>query len=333
MALPFIHPPFEAVFFAPFSYLPFRGAYFAFLLFNVALLVISARLMRPWTSTLDQIYPWLSTAMMFLFLPTAVAFMQGQDSIVLLLCLTGAFAALERGHEELAGILLSLGLFRFQIVLPIAFLFLCWRRWRFSAVFALSGLALAVGSLGMVGVEGAKAYVRLLLSISVRLGSQSEQATFGVPPLMMPNLRGLTFGLFSSVMSPVRIQITVLVLSAVCMLATLFWGSRTQDLGGRFLIAVVASLIIGYHSLIHDMSILLLPILAILNQCIRGVNESRSLERRVVEVTTIAFISPMLFLFSPGHFYLVSLALCAFLYAALRWTRTVDLNKSPVANT
>ncbi len=333
MALPFIHPPYEVVLFVPFSYFPFRSAYFAFLLFNVALVMISARLMRPWTSTLDQIYPWLSAAMMFLFLPTVVAFMQGQDSIVLLLCLTGAFAALERGHEKLAGILLSLGLFKFQIVLPIAFLFLCWRRWRFSAAFALSGLALAVGSLAMVGIEGAKSYLRLLLSISVHLGSQSEQATFGVPPLMMPNLRGLTFGLFSSVMSPVGIQMTVLILSAICVLATFFWGSRTQEPEGKFLIAVVAGTVISYHSLIHDMSILLLPILVILNQCIRGVSESRSLERQAVEVATVAFISPMLFLFSPGRFYLVSLALCAFLYTALRWTRTADLNKSPVVNT
>src|SRR5216683_5764161 len=42
MALPFIHPPYEALIFVPFSYLRFRSAYFAYLLFNVALLAISA---------------------------------------------------------------------------------------------------------------------------------------------------------------------------------------------------------------------------------------------------------------------------------------------------
>ena len=321
MALPFIHPPYEALLFVPFSYLRFRSAYFAYLLFNVALLAIAARLMRTWTPVLNQIYPWLSTAMMFLFLPTVVAFMQGQDSIILLLCLTATLAALERGREGLAGIFLGLGLFMFQIVLPIALLFLCWRRWRFSAGFTLSAVTLGVGSLAMVGFEAARSYVQLLLSISMRLGSHSEQATLGIPPLLMPNLRGLISGLFGSAISPAGIQTTVLALSAVCMLAVFVWTPKTGERQSGFLIAVIASTLISYHSLIHDMSILLLPILLLLNQCIQGVGQRGSLERRAGEITALTFISPMLFLFAPGHFYLVSLVLGAFLYSTLRWAR------------
>jgi hypothetical protein len=328
MALPFIHPPYEAILFAPFSYLKFRGAYVAYLLFNVGMLAIAARLTRSWTPNLNQIYPWLSSAMMFLFLPTVVAFMQGQDSIILLLCLIASFAALERNRQGLAGVLLSLGLFKFQIVLPIALLFLGWRRWRFALGFALSGLALGVGSLAMVGIEGAKSYVQLLLSISARLSSQSEQASFGIPPLMMPNLRGLMFGLFGWAMSPAGIQTAVLALSAVCLLVTLVGSPKSSRRENGFLIAIIASAIVSYHSLIHDMSILLLPILLLLNQCIPGVGAKGSLERRVAEITSLAFISPMLLPFAPGRFYLVALVLGVFLYAALRWTSGAPLSSS-----
>src|SRR6266566_6535050 len=148
-ALPFDHWPYEALFFVPFSYLPFKSAYFAMLGFNLVVLALSVRLLRRWTSTLDGIYPWLSSVMVIVFLPTAFALMQGQDSILLLFCLAAAFLALERGREFLAGVLLSLGLFKFQIVLPIAVLFLLWKRWRFSAGFSISAAGLVVSSFAL----------------------------------------------------------------------------------------------------------------------------------------------------------------------------------------
>src|SRR6266851_8661204 len=158
VALPFDHLPYEALFFVPFSYLSFKAAYFAMLVFNLVVLALSVRLMRRWTSTLDGIYPWLSSVMVIVFLPTAVALMQGQDSILLLFFLTAAFLALEGGREFLAGVCLSLGLFKFQIVLPIALLFLLWKRWRFSAGFSLSAAALVASSLALIGREAATSY-------------------------------------------------------------------------------------------------------------------------------------------------------------------------------
>src|SRR5207244_13270755 len=77
-------------------------------------------------------------AMLSTFLPVNVALMQGQDSILLLVLLAAAFVALHRGRGFAAGTLVGLGLFKLQIVIPIAILFFAWRRWRFSAGFALS---------------------------------------------------------------------------------------------------------------------------------------------------------------------------------------------------
>src|SRR5260370_14278063 len=142
VALPFDHLPYEALFFVPFSYLSFKAAYFAMLVFNLVVLALSVRLMRRWTSTLYGIYPLLSSVMAIAFLPTALALMQGQDSILLLFCLAAAFLALEGGREFLAGVCLSLGLFKLQILPPIPLFFLLWKRWPFSVVFFLSAAAL-----------------------------------------------------------------------------------------------------------------------------------------------------------------------------------------------
>ena len=137
IALPFIRPAYQALLFAPFSFLTYRSAYFAFLAVNLALLWASFRLLRPKMNRIARVYPWLPAAMFLGFLPIAAALIQGQDSILLVTLLAVALVALDHKRELTAGILLGLGLFKFQIVIPIALLFLAWRRWRFFSGFAL----------------------------------------------------------------------------------------------------------------------------------------------------------------------------------------------------
>ncbi len=124
IALPFNHLSYEALLFAPFSLLPFRAAYFTFLGTNLALLALCYRLLRPGMDTLADIFRWLPAAMFLGFLPVAAALMQGQDSILLLTLLVAATVALQRGANLTAGALVGFGLFKFQIVLPIALLLL-----------------------------------------------------------------------------------------------------------------------------------------------------------------------------------------------------------------
>src|SRR5207247_2793657 len=111
--------------------LPFKMAYISFLFFNVALLWVSFRLLRPRLAALAGVWPWLPGAIFISFLPISAALMQGQDSIVLLTLLAGASVLLDQKRDLPAGALVALGLAKFQICLPIALLFLAWRRWRF----------------------------------------------------------------------------------------------------------------------------------------------------------------------------------------------------------
>src|SRR6266568_4221012 len=138
IALPFNHLAYESLIFVPYSYFSYRLGYFVFLATNVAMLLFAIRLMAPWTGNLRSMLFWLPAAIFFTFLPVAAALMQGQDSIILLLLFCGAFVLLSEGKAFPAGILIGLGLFKFQIVLPVAVLFLLWRRWRFVAGFVAS---------------------------------------------------------------------------------------------------------------------------------------------------------------------------------------------------
>src|SRR5216683_1430311 len=162
IALPFNHLAYESLIFAPYSFVSYRAGYFLFLATNGLLLAFALRLMAPWTRNLRSMFLWLPGAMFFTFLPVVAAFMQGQDSIILLLLFSGAFTLISSGRMLSAGFLVGLGLFKFQIALPLALLFLIWRRWRFVGGFALSAAAVFAVSFCLVGTAQMTVYAHSL---------------------------------------------------------------------------------------------------------------------------------------------------------------------------
>jgi glycosyl transferase family 87 len=323
--MPFDHMAYEALLFAPFSFLRFKAAYLAFLVLNLASLFMSIVMIRRWTPTLNQLYPWLAPVMILAYLPTAVALMQGQESALLLLDLVVCYAALTNGDEVIAGIVLSLGMFKFQIILPIALLFVLWRRWRFVWGFSVSTIGLLLISFALVGMDAARSYLCLLMSMSVGLRSAADQVRLGVPPAAMPNLRGLVIGFLGHRVPVPGEQVTIGVLSAIIIAAAYVRGRRWPSTG-RLLIATVAAALVSYHSLIHDMTILLLPLLVVLNGSITSIPAGPAALRNVAILATLLFVAPVLFCFVPASFFIVGLATCAFFYAVIQWTVALPAN-------
>src|SRR5882724_3155727 len=170
-ALPFIRPAYQALLFVPFSLLPYRTAYVAFLAVNLVLLAMTFWILRPNMRNLSRVWQGLPVFVFLVFYPIALALMQGQDSVLLLLLLAAALVALEQGQERRAGILVALGLFKMQIVIPIALLFLLWRRWRFLAGCALSASLVSLISLSVVGSAQTVVFARSLVSVGAGLSA------------------------------------------------------------------------------------------------------------------------------------------------------------------
>src|SRR5437899_12474903 len=103
--------------------LPFKTAYISFLFFNVALLWVSFRLLRPRLAALAGVWPWLPGAIFISFLPISAALMQGQDSIVLLTLLAGASGLLYHKRDLPSDVLVALWLAKLHICLLTALLF------------------------------------------------------------------------------------------------------------------------------------------------------------------------------------------------------------------
>jgi len=316
--LPFIRPAFEAWLFAPFSFLHYRAAYFTFLLINVGLLAICFRLLRARLDNLAEVHPWLPVAMFLGFLPLAAALMQGQDSILLLTLLTMALTLLDRGRDFVAGLLIGLGFFKLQIVLPLALLFLVWRRWRFSAGFVITAAAMALLSIWVAGPLQAQAYAHSLLSAGS--GSLENQFRYPVPVAQMANLHGLLFGLAHTRMSAFFVQAATLSASVLVFVASAVLA-RGQQRSDNLLVAISVSAVVSYYLLIHDLSVLFLPVAITLNRYLPAEAIGDKKGRWLARIAALMFVAPMCFSYVPNHFYVVALPALAFLFALVNAAR------------
>ncbi len=319
LAMPFIHPAYEALLFVPLSLLPFRAAYFAFLTVNLGLLAICYRLLRAHMRNLAAVWHGLPAAM-FLFLPIAGTLMKGQDSILLLTLITAATISLGERREFTAGALLALALFRFQIVIPIALLFLIWRRWRFSAGFAVVAAAVVSASVGIAGMTQTELYARSLLSLSGS-GSASDLVRYGQPDWQMANLRGLIVGLAGSHLSIAWTRRVVLFVSGVVLFAVAWLTPGNKDGAEPMFIAITASAAVSYHFLFHDLSVVLIPIIFALNHFVTSEATGDPAGRFASRTAAIMFVAPITAAFVPSQFYLVALPLCALLLVLIQRSR------------
>jgi hypothetical protein len=196
------------------------------------------------------------------FLPANIALLQGQDSIVLLLLFTLGFLQLSEGHDTNAGCIFALATFKPHLVLPLLLIMLAARRWKVVGSFFATCLALVAASVLLVGWRTAFAFPRFLLEFS-----RLPAAIAGAYPEAMPNIRGLVSAVSNGNISSLVTRLIVIGISLLVMLLVVFACARDQGWISEinFSLAVVASLLIGYHVNGHDLTLLLLPMFLVAN--------------------------------------------------------------------
>jgi hypothetical protein len=249
VTLPFQHAPYEALLFAPLSAASYRTAYWAFFAFNLILLAATAVVLDPLLPRLKESWRPLVPAMVLLFMPAGFALIQGQDSILLLLLFACCYSAAKKDRDFLSGCLLALGLFKFQITLPFVVALQVWRRARLLAGFVSCAAVLGLVSLWVVRPQGVSLYTKSLLE------AQSHLAQFEIVPEMMINLRGLIYATMSGLLSGNALVGLTLVVSGLL----LAWAASRAT--ASFESAVVVATLASYHLMVHDASLLILPLL------------------------------------------------------------------------
>jgi hypothetical protein len=259
-AVPFLHPAYEVLLFVPLSFLSYRAAYVAWVLVNLSLVGTISWLLRPYTADLAVLGPkWLQPALLLGFMPIAFTIFAGQDSLFLLLSLVLAYRLIP-DHEVAAGLLFSLGMFRFQVLLPIAILFLLWRSLRFVAGWIAGSAVLLTISAAITGWSAQIQYIKLLHAMA--------RASFWLMIQRMPNLRAL---FLASKLGAVPLALVCL--SIIVFVAFLGRGQSTRR---RLLLGISVSVLVTYYLFMHDVSVLALPVLVALNESVGARNWLRT---------------------------------------------------------
>lgn len=259
-ALPFLHPSYEALLYVPFSLLPYKAAYFSYVGFNLLLLLAVFYAGYPIFSTPVPVWQARPGLMILFFVPVMVTIWQGQDSLLFLLTSCLVWRALAAGRDARAGWVLALGLFKFQLAVPMAIVVAARRGWRFAAAFAAAGVGVAALCLGMMGRAGAAALLHLLVagSLARDQGAAAQQAMVIKPPAM-PNLVGLLYACGTRHLAAGAAFAVVAAVSAAVLGWSIFAARRARQLRVAYAIAMVCAVLVSYHLFLYDVTLLLAP--------------------------------------------------------------------------
>jgi hypothetical protein len=333
----YTHPPFEVLLYLAVSWLPLRYAYLLWVCLSLALAALSA-----WFLSWEGFWPWnwrILFEASLTFVPLLVCVLQGQDSSLLLVLLVLAFFALRHGRGFAAGCWLSLGLFKFQIVLPMAVVLALTQsktvRNGFAKGFSLITLVLVGISMAISGWSVLTVYPNFLLHFS-------DEPLGGIVPRAMANFRGMVSLALGS--SGPRLAIFLIgTLSLAAVAATIFaWrGTGMRPLSGiepdraekcerkfdlAFAATMIFALLISYHLNPSDMTILLLPMVLLLRDARRAPGVPKKFARWIIlGLTALLFLPPLHLLALRAHAYaFVSLPVIAlFIVLAFSARRTV----------
>ena len=312
MALPYNHPPFEALVFLPLRRLPYLPAYLAWAAINVAFLFIAVRLLHPGASSSAATTGLFVAAL--IFFPVFITLFQGQDLILLLLIVSAAYAFIKRGYDFRAGITLGLGLFRPELALPMTLLISVNRGKRFAAGFFIAAAGLTVISVAVVGWQCLLAYPGYVWHMERVHGHGS------IVPAVMPNFRGIVALLCRNK----KVGLLTTTLISVIVFAISLQQIRSAKISRStervFCAAVLCALLVSFHALIHDLALLVIPIMFI---CAEWVNPQQPLSLRECRIlfwpVLFFFCTPMLLFLWLGveMFSLVTLVLSVWLWGIL----------------
>jgi hypothetical protein len=258
-ALPYNHPAYQLLIFLPLARLDYPTAFLIWGAMNCFFLIGIGKLLLPYVDGKNR---GVCASLLFGFFPVAAALWQGQDSILTAFLFAATFVSLKRGRDGLAGCLIALGLYKPHLVIPLAAMFIYTRRWRAVLGFAVTGAALALLSTVMVGWRGTVGYWGLLSWIA--------ENNYSIDPMKMANLRGLLEYLITAAVPAVIVQGLIVAASiAVLVWALSAWkGKFVRDnpmFDLKFAQLVVVTLLLSYHLYVHDLSLLALGLIIMLN--------------------------------------------------------------------
>jgi hypothetical protein len=253
---------------------------------------------------------------LLLFYPMFIGLLKGQDTAIMLFGTLLWAWSLQRGDDRLAGLALGLTTLKPQLALALALPMLFARRrafWWFCGAAAICALASSL----LIGWHGIADLLALSRLVATGQGYGVNQAAMfnlvglalrlapGLPPAAV---RGLAWGGFA------------LGLALVCWR----WGARRGRIGGVEIgLAALAATFFSPHLHYHDLSLLLVPMAALLAALPPRTGRSALFYATLLLLGDVALFAAELLLGASG-FWLAYLLMLAMAVALLRLGRAAS---------
>jgi alpha-1,2-mannosyltransferase len=243
----FITPPVLAWFFVPFSVLPYLWSFLAFSIVSLFALLFSIKLLRK-----DN--PWCTFLWTLCWFPIFATISFGQNCMISLLILSLTYILWRRQRTFFAGMTASLILFKPQLIIGIAILWLVrWRKdWR-----ALLGLLVGSGILGSLMFiflpAATKDYVQLAINFLPNMIYRDQfplyhlHALRGFWILLSPGLDKYA-EIFSLLISLIGLGFFIRFVTINCNRPAVCYAA-----------AIALTIFITPHAMIYDWTLLLIP--------------------------------------------------------------------------
>lgn len=330
--LPFVHLPLFAVGLAILAWFPYVTAYYIWWCFNQCLFWASILLIDRALGG-STLRPERLAFAAVLFLPVTLNLCQGQDSLLTLFSFTLTFFLLSRGRPLLAGAALGLITFKPQLALLMFVLLVLTSRSkrRFTAGCLLGGLGQILLPAILLGWRTLASYPRFV----ARFAAGVHNGRFDVN--IMPNLRGILHFLLAGHTREFTVDGITAGLTALLLLFAIYVlrsrNAQAQPEELRFAFIIATTSLAAYHGFLHDLTLLLLPLLIVWNWlAATGVNGLR----RGLLAAGIApqFLGIVVAIEFPSLMGPIFACASLFFWAMLLWNlRTKEAPSSPTPST
>jgi hypothetical protein len=255
-ALPYNHPPFEALLFAPLTHLSYFPAYLVWTALGTTMLAAAMACLRRTYKDAGELNGAFLLLAALGFAPFMLTLTLGQDSVLLMFLATVALILMEQERDVTAGAVLAACLFKFQFAIPLAVVMAA-RRPRVLLGFCAGAVVLAGVSAAMVGGN------ELVDNAGWLLHLEKSGAGGAIPAERMVSLHGLAAVLTGGAGHGTAAA-GITVLASLAIVAAAMWVARqVREFRWAFAVAVVTALVVSYHALAQDLTVLL-PVVAML---------------------------------------------------------------------
>ncbi len=254
----FYLPPYLLLIFGPLALLTLSHGFLVWYVLNAGFLISIPFLLRK-SLGLGNKLTALAVIATPMFFPVELALGQGQLSILLLFLFALAFRELSEGREYRAGCVFAVAFFKPHFVLPLLLIVLVMRKWKIISGFLATSVLLAGISIVLVGWHSTLQYPLAMLRYSrLPVGS-------GENPEFMFNLRAFAYVLLHARISSSLLHAGTMIASLllVVLLMVPFWGQRRNLNALDYSFIMVIALVASYHAYLHDMTLLVLPLLLV----------------------------------------------------------------------